>query len=217
MKDVLYVLVLGSGRGPFMHCLVNLITMTIAAGIDIRPINIRGSDIISGRTKAVRMALEGGATHTFWLDDDMVFEPDLALRLIEHDKDIVVGNAVMKDMTFRPLASTGPNDEDRAYSIGKTGLQQITGAGLAIAMIKADVYRNIEFPWFGHRWHHVAHVEKPVFGVPNWDEWKSQFEDSWFFSRCFGAGIDVWLDHDVSQKIGHWGGIVFFPEGVAVV
>ena len=216
-KIILAVLVLGTGRGPFIDCLTNLMVMTQQAGVEVFLINIRGSDIISGRTKAVRFALARYPTHLLWLDDDMYFPADTALRLLERSKEVVCCNSVMKDMTARSTASMGVNEDDRVSSAGKTGLELVTGAGLGTALTEAGVYHKIEFPWFGHRWHHAAHVKTPVIGVPNWDDWLGQFEDSWFYQRCHDAGIEVWLDHDTSQRIGHWGGITFFTEGLAAI
>ena len=91
------------------------------------------------------------------------------------------------------------------------------GAGLGTALVEAGVYRKIEFPWFGHRWHHAKHVETPVIGVPDWADWFGQYEDSWFYQRCHDADIDVWLDHDTSQGIGHCGDVTFFVEGLAAI
>lgn len=219
MDDIrLFICTLGSGRGPFIDCLTSMTMVMQKAGIEVKIVNIRGSLLIEGRTEAAKLALKHGATHTLWIDDDMYFHADVGMRLLEHDKDVVACNYVTKDMKFRPVTSNGITEDDRVSSVGKTGLEKVLGIGFGVVLIKASVYDRLEFPWFAQRWLCAEHLKgKPVIGIPNWDEWYSQSEDVWFCRRCINAGIDVFLDHDASQNVGHWGGVTFFHEGIAVI
>jgi hypothetical protein len=186
--------------------------------------NPRGSDLISQRTHGAKYALEGGATHILWLDSDMLGPPDVLHRLFAHRKDIVTGNYAGKAKEQRVVASSAQfpavDGSDSVFSYGKTGLEQIPGqprTGLGCALVKADVFYRIEFPWFGHVWQWMGD------GAPRtrvkdvksfqWNNWKSAFEDWFFFKRCEDAKIPVYVDHDVSNELGHKGGCTYRHGG----
>lgn len=188
-----------------------------------------GSDLVAVRTSGVLAALKHNPTHILWIDSDMTFECDLASRLLAHDKDVVTCNTVVKDFRGVPSATNStvpsPDGSDQVSSTDKTGLEKIKRIGMGIMMVKADVFSRIQFPWFGHKWY----VDLPVTG---WSEvgykqgiayaaldpakWRTSFEDWYFCERLQDAGIDIWLDHDASQTIGHRGTCVFRQAGVSI-
>ena len=68
-----------------------------------------------------------GATHVLWLDADMTFPPDTALRLLKHERDIVAANYVTRVAPSRPTAR---RDGQYVSSIDATGLEQVDHVGM---------------------------------------------------------------------------------------
>jgi len=79
-------------------------------------------------------------------------------------------------------------------SKGKTGLEQVTAVGCGVMMVKREVFENTPKPWF---WFHQIPGEK-LLG-----------EDVYFCVKAFDAGYETYLDHDLSQQIGHVGSYTF--------
>lgn len=208
----LHLCVPGEGRGPFMAHLVGMAIHTTEAGIRVNITNSRGSDLVAVRTRIAHLALSAGATHLLWLDDDMAFPQDTALRLIEHDLPVVCGNYVRKNMEFDTVSENGAIDKDfdRISSVDKTGLERVDGTGMGCMMMTAVALRACRFPWFGHRWFSLQGAE-PLLedGLPNLAAWRPSFEDRYLCDRLNEAGIPIMLDHDLSQKIWHHGNICF--------
>lgn len=143
-----------------------------------------------------------------------------------HDVDVVACNVVVKDFAGRMYATNShipnPSGEEQISSVGRSGLEKVRRIGLGIMLTKADVYSRIRFPWFGHRWYRridkncwlPVRFEDKYSGEVDMADWRTSFEDWWLCERFEEAGIDVQIDHDMSQKVGHRGSCVFMPEGV---
>ena len=76
-------------------------------------------------------------------------------------------------------------------SKGKTGLERVGSTGLGCMLIETQVFKNIEQPWF------------PITWVKDSRDYK--IEDGNFFEKVEAAGIEVWVDHDLSQEVFHVG------------
>src|SRR4051812_2667443 len=78
-----------------------------AAGIEVR--RIRSGAIDRARCDAAHAALADGADTIVWIDSDIVFEADAALRLLAHDLPIVGGVYAKKgvrDLALHALPGT---------------------------------------------------------------------------------------------------------------
>lgn len=219
---------LGQGRGPFSMLLAEMVAHTKDAGVETFIVNVRGSDPIGGRTKAARIALENRASRILWLDDDMVFPVDTALRLMEHEVPVVAANYVMRklndDGSLTPVAShytEGGLVCERLQSAGQSGLVPCHNIGMGCMLTHRRVFEQIEFPWFGGKWFRKfqsPHGDaKPVIGVPHWDDWTFTYEDTWFCERLRNAGIPIKVDQDLSNVVGHPGEATFYLEGIATL
>ena len=77
-------------------------------------------------------------------------------------------------------------------------------------MVQRQVFMEIKFPWFGHRWFELQGAEKLLEdGLPNLQAWRPSFEDRWLCDRITEAGFPIILDHDLSQRIWHHGNVSF--------
>jgi hypothetical protein len=134
------------------------------------------------------------ATHVLWLETDMAFPKDTALRLAQHQLPIVATNAVMRHYPIRFTAiKDGARIETRPDS---RGLQEVDACGLAVMLMRTDVVRALDKPWFRHEW----------------DGQDAVGHDAVFCRRLRDAGHRIYIDHDLSKEIGHIGLHTFRPS-----
>lgn len=124
-----------------------------------------------------------GATHILWLDADMVFPPDTALRLLAHDKDVVAANYVTRTARPRPTAM---RDGQCVSSSEATGLEAVDHVGMGVFLMKTSV---------------VEHIPSPRF----WYSTPTETEDVYFCRLLRAAGHTIHIDHDLSKSVGHIG------------
>jgi Anp1 len=162
---------------------------------------VNGTLIFDQREKLVREALKDGADYILWIDADMRFPKDTIKRLIAHNKDIVGVNATTRSIPVRATAKNlvadmenRVNHWNQVSSKNKTGLEKVTAIGCGVMMVKAEVYRKTEQPWF---WFEMLPGDK-LLG-----------EDVYFCVKAYDAGFDTWVDHGLSNEIGHIGSYTF--------
>lgn len=124
-----------------------------------------------------------GATHILWLDADMTFPPDTALRLLAHDRDVVAANYVTRVSPSRPTAK---RDGQCVSSIDATGLEAVDHVGMGVFLMKASVVADIPSPRF-------------------WYSTPTETEDVYFCRLLGAAGHTILIDHDLSRDVGHVG------------
>lgn len=123
------------------------------------------------------------ATHILWLDADMTFPADTALRLLKHDKDIVAANYVTRVPPSRPTAK---RDGRCISSIDATGLDAVDHVGMGVFLMKTSVVQDIPSPRF-------------------WYSTPTETEDVYFCRLLRAAGRTIYIDHDLSKSVGHIG------------
>jgi hypothetical protein len=157
-------------------------------GLVTRVHTAASSILLQNRYDLVRMARNSGSTHMLWLDDDMTFPPDTLVRLLRAEKGIVGANYISRKPPHAPVAA---KDEKRIVSHGKTGIEKADHMGLGVCLMAMDVFEAVPSPYF-------------YFG---WSPKDEQFigEDVWFFRAARKAGYELWVDHDLSNEIGHIG------------
>lgn len=120
-------------RATFAFCLAALVlNVTGQEPKIIKDVTIQTASsaiLPQSRELIAEKALAAGASHLFWLDDDMAFAPDMLRRLLSHGKQIVGTNARRRvpPYTFTAV-SRGKIIETTALSVG---LQRIGHTGLA--------------------------------------------------------------------------------------
>jgi hypothetical protein len=89
----------------------------------------------------------------------MRFPKDALVRLLAHDEDIVCANYAKRRFPTEPIAvrKNQPGDDaehvDRVYTEpDSTGLVEVDYCGMGVMLVKADVYKKMEFPWFAIPW-----------------------------------------------------------------
>jgi hypothetical protein len=159
-----------------------------------------GTYIDKNRQELADAALLDDATHLFWLDDDMRFEPDVLLRLLAHDKPIVGLNYPRRAVASVPTAIRYIGDEHHEReplftNEADTGLAMVEAIGFGCLLIKAEVFEKLQRPFFETRY-------DPIRG-------QRVGEDVDFCIKARRAGFDVLVDQAASQTVGHIGKFVF--------
>lgn len=147
-----------------------------------------------GREAVLAGALACQATHLLWLDTDMAFPQDTAIRLAQHDKPIVACNCVLKtpDVLF-----TAVRDGRRVETTPDShGLQLVDTVGTAVMLMQTSVVDGLSRPWFEHG----RSVDGHDVG-----------EDIMFCRKLRAAERAIYIDHDLSKEIGHVGQHTYRP------
>jgi hypothetical protein len=153
-----------------------------------------------GREAVLAGALARQATQLLWLDTDMRFPPETAVRLAAHQQPFVGCNCVLRDPR---LLCTAQRDGQRIVT-GPTshGLEAVDGLGLAVVLMDTDIVADLPRPWFTHG--------RTPDGV-------DIGEDLMFCQALRRAGYTIQIDHDLSQDIGHVGQHTYRLRGAAAL
>ena len=130
---------------------------------------IRGYDVATARNKIAQRAIDLEADYVLMVDNDVVLPHDALLKLLENDKAICLGYYAHrnsdnkyngkscicklkdengKDYYHFPLESEYSIAEMEALANqGETAIE-IHGGGMGCALIKTDVFRTAQYPWY---------------------------------------------------------------------
>lgn len=164
--------------------------------------NTKGSILSRSRHTLVKKAIELECSHILFLDSDMTF-PSWALhQLLSHNKAVVGANCAVKALPSNPTARRATPDGigEGIDSRGKAGLERVWRLGTGVLLMKTSVFADLPQPWF------------PIV----WNE-KTQDYTGEDWAMCNGldaAGIPIWVDHTLSQHIGHVGSYTYTHEDV---
>lgn len=147
------------------------------------------SMLSQSRQELVRKALQNGATHIMFIDSDMFFPPWTLQKLLEAKRSFVAANCTTR---VEPVLATAHDfKNERIDSNGKSGLQQVQQVGLAISLIRKEVFDKIPPPHFLMDW------------IPDRKAYCG--EDIYFTQLLQAHGFSTWIDHDLSLEIEHVG------------
>lgn len=139
-----------------------------------------------------RWALEEGCEWLWTMDDDHVFEPDMLLQMLGHDKDLVGPLVLQRSPPFQPIAYTDFSDDGefdrkriRLSDHPEGGMVRIHSSGRVGMLIRRHVLEGLADPWF--------EGGKLTPELPT--------EDIYFTDKAREAGFEVWVDLDA--PLGH--------------
>lgn len=144
------------------------------------------------RERLAEQAIEKGYTHLLWLDTDMSFPPGMIQRMIEwferkDNLEAVTGLYTWKKPPYRPHTYISLTEEGR-FTVGAgfptDAAFSVEGAGYGCLMIKADVYKRTEKPWFQFRYPSGQKDDR------------GEGEDLYFFRKA--KGIEMLCDPTIS-------------------
>lgn len=162
----------------------------------------RDTLIYAARNALAMTAVDREYDWLFWLDSDMVFEPDLLERLLteaaEKNLDALSGlyfkrmsptePVILKKLDWRVNERGEVEKESEAYlDYPKDTLFEVAGAGTGCLLTKVDIYRKV--------------VEK--FGITPFQPLPNLGEDYSFCWRLGQVGVKIYCDSRI--KLGHSG------------
>ena len=160
-----------------------------------------GSMLVKNRQILAAKAIQEGCSHLLFLDDDMSFPDDLLIRLIERDKPVIAVNCTTRSFPVHYIAHDlkGKLIDSR----GKVGCQKVQHVGCAVMMLETELIKRLTPPLFMMDW------------IPDVRDFCG--EDVYFCAKLGAeAGAEIWIDHDLSQEVGHIGRLKYGPGMIDV-
>ena len=158
----------------------------------------RSSMISTSREECVEDALSRECTHLLFMDSDQGFPPDTAHRLMAAKKPVVAANIAVKQVPSFPNArGKGPTPFGVPITseTWKRGLERVWRVGSGIMLIECEVLKRLGHGLFEQRW-------VPEVGRYMGEDWN-------FCKLCEEAGIEIFIDHDLSRFVTHVGNFPF--------
>lgn len=151
---------------------------------------VESSGLAHNQHQLVLRAKEWGATHIFWVEDDMQFPHDSLHRLFGRRLPWVGANYPMRmgpPFEFTALAL----NKERVFTGPKsTGVEEVLYTGYGVTLMDMDIFTHVQAPWFEMAW----------LGEGNYAT-----TDSYLARKVREQGISIYVDHDLSQQVGHVG------------
>lgn len=153
---------------------------------DAREITVSGT---FNNSLTEQRPFEGHITYStlLWIDSDIAFLPEDALKLIESDKDIITGAYLLSsgEVTVYPTMLKSGLTFDQVKEM--TDLIKIEACGLGFIAVKSGVFESLTRPWFQSAW------ITPESGTP----FPILGEDMSWCKRVTDAGFEIWFDPTV--------------------
>lgn len=153
--------------------------------------------LAESRNVLVKELLEQGADYVIFLDTDMRFPRTLFQDLMHHELPVVAANCSKRR---RPISATArkenPEDPTKLDAVWpdpekKEGIERVHVVGSAVMCIQAEVFFQLEYPWFLTPW------------LP--EDQRFVGEDLFFCAQLKKAGVPLHIDHGISWNVGHIG------------
>lgn len=159
------------------------------------------SPVDKSRTQLVDDALARDATHIWFIDCDHVLPRGTLEELLKMDCDIASALYFEKGIPIWPIIRKWDNETKtfiKTDEIQWNGVMEVDGIGLGCCLIKADVFKKLEKPWFKWVW--------------EGEELKCS-EDLYFCKKAKEAGYKILVN--TKFVVGHQGGLVTEKEFLA--
>jgi hypothetical protein len=140
--------------------LMSLLSLKIPQGVQIKYHLIGSCLIYDAREKIVEFAIKEECDYVLFLDSDMCPPSDMIIKMLNvlenTDYKIVTGMAFKRTAPFQPCFYTKVAYDTKTLSpilespveFPDNGLIELQGMGLACCMIKTDIFKKLEKPYF---------------------------------------------------------------------
>lgn len=148
--------------------------------------------LLNQREKLIEEAKNINSDYVLWLDSDMVFPSTTALRLLEHNKDIVGCNYLKRTKPLKPVAYKNVGDWDSFLPLKvEEELMEVEGVGMGCLLMKTDIFNQIQKPYFEFTYNEQS------------NDWLG--EDFNVLKKLREVGCKVYIDTLLSVEIKHLG------------
>lgn len=153
---------------------------------DAREITLNGSH---KNSITEQRPFEGLLTYDklLWIDSDIAFTPDDAMKLIKSDKDIISGAYLLStgEVTAYPeMLKSGYRHEE---VLKMTESIKVAGVGFGFLAVKTGVFEQLTRPWF----------QAAMFTTEDGFTFPIMGEDLSWCKRVTDKGYEIWLDPTV--------------------
>lgn len=210
LKVLLAIPSMGSWHEEFGKSLAQLTSHFAVARVgsykhqQLHTMSMRGSILPNLRLSALQKAKEMGVDYLLWIDSDQSFPKDVVHRLVMWDKDVVGANIATKTIPTLPTARREPIPGEPAFGAlvftdaHSTGLQRVWRIGCGLTLMSRKVIQALPEDCF-------EMLYKP-------DVRRYQGEDWRMCEHIEKAGFEIYVDHDLSNLVGHHGGFNYTHE-----
>lgn len=152
---------------------------------------VKGYDCARARNEIVRLALEGSFDYIFMVDADMYVPKDTLQKLLEYPTEICLGlcprkNTRVGETCIYKIGQINYEDAYTYHDLPKKDRIMVHGGGLACALIKTDIFKNLTYPWFRY---------------VTYQDGSELSEDLYFCSQAKANGYKIYVDTRV--RCGH--------------
>lgn len=209
---------IGYPCGPYVswqnaYSLAKTMYMCAEAGVQSSMDVVAGCpDVTAARSEVVDMFLKGTSSRLFWIDSDIVWEPNDFFRLLAFSTkmDVVCAAYPMKTVKHQ-FCIKHPDME--TFQLNDFGCIKIEGTGLGFAIMTREVVEKVAAT--KPRTRDMRGVDTAdVFRRDVVDGYK-RGEDQAFFADIRELGYDVWLDPTI--QLGHAGSVVYRGDAVTAL
>ena len=183
-------------HSQFAYCLTQLFNLTRESGIDTYLFFNSSTILLNQRNNLIKKAMEVKSDYVLWLDSDMMFPPTTALRLLEHNKDIVACNYMRRSKPLKTVAYTDLNNWDSWLPMEiQEDLVKVEGVGMGCMLMKLNTFDKLDKPYFEFKYKEDT---EDYFG-----------EDFILLGKLRELGHEVFIDTYLSMMIKHLGNYAF--------
>lgn len=210
---------------------------------DLAFINTRSSYIPDNRNNAIKMVFNANnelpsdkqISHVLFLDNDLIFPPDILDRLLAHEQSIVGATYPRRssphDLCYAPLKNW-KGTIVKSKVVGGGDLEEVAGLPTGAMLIDLHVFTQIPQPWFEQKYYFFDEVEPQAYDVldSGYNEERADLAkylnefvpdtsaaqyplsiscDYWFSALCRQAGYKLWLDRNLTRELEHIGSQAF--------
>jgi hypothetical protein len=129
-----------------------------------------------------------------FIDSDIVWTKEDLKKIIESDKDFIVGTYVLTDTVNSSVREINSEVFMTVNELkNKKEIFEIHSSGLGFMSCSFNAIKNIKYPWFD--------VEETIVSEGNKKYQKTIGEDIYFFNKIKNAGYKIFADPSI--KVGH--------------
>lgn len=179
-------------HSQFSYCLAQLFKTTSELSIETFLFYDSSTILLNQRERLLEQAKKVNSDYILWIDSDMMFPSTTAVRLLEHNKDIVACNYTKRTKPLKTVAYTDLNDWNSWVPMEpQDELVKVQGVGMGCMLMKLDIFEKIQKPYFEFRYKEDT---QDYFG-----------EDFILLGKLREQGYDVYIDTVLSMEIKHLG------------
>lgn len=154
-----------------------------------------GSMLPKQRDEIVTLSKAAGATHLLFIDTDMIFDVEIAHKLLRAKKEVIACNASTKTNPPNPTARSFDSSDPTGQPVFSTDkcppIEEIWRIGTGVMLIDLEALEKIPQPWF----------------MMTYDlQRQAHCGEDWYFCKLVRAyDIPIYIHHHASMSVGHMG------------